>query len=534
MSLLICGCCTRPLTRIGTRLVCPLTAPAMAAAVAPKPKARRAETYAGPGIPVPPVRRTLAPQIAPPIEWTGMEPPLILPEWEPLGAAELTPSEASRNIVVLGQTGAGKTASAVAVFARAALRYPARPGERVDADHPLCASMLLIDAKDELGDAVMEWSSHEGPARELIRLRPAVGDWMIWLWDDVDPLDLSGEDVAGRILAISSDYMYQRGHTREAYFVLQAERFVESLFAVDLALYRIGGTEWVRSFWRQLAARALKQGGAWIPPDDFLRRPLALLSAQMHDSGALRLHSDLARSYGVPESLLSAVVNLGELAQDTYSSVVSTLLAMIKDLANDRFLKHVGVDPFVPPAEHLRVCARDALESGQAVIYSPGSQSAPDTAIGRALKSRFFAGVFSRRNRERPFYYLCDEAHRYITTDATGEHHLLDRGRAYRASCLLATQSLASFRHAIASGASNQGGEAALDILMANASTQLYFRCTDLEARDRLRRLLPDSQTPGRPHVVDARPPSTLAVGECYYMRASGAWGRTRIRLRGD
>src|SRR5690606_25780253 len=59
-----------------------------------------------------------------PVEWTGDEPDFLIPEWESLGCSAFKPADASRHFLVLGQSGSGKTKSALLPIAKSALRYP--------------------------------------------------------------------------------------------------------------------------------------------------------------------------------------------------------------------------------------------------------------------------------------------------------------------------------------------------------------------------------------------------------------------------
>ena len=98
---------------------------------------------------------------------------------------------------------------------------------------------------------------------------------------------------------------------------------------------------------------------------------------------------------------------------------------------------------------------------------------------------------------------------------------------------MLATQSVASLRYALAqaSGDGAQGSEAALEIMMANCGTKLFFRSTDVSTQERLQKLLPAAPVQGRPHVAQVRPASTLRTGESYALLSDGGWQRRIIRI---
>ena len=180
------------------------------------------------------------------------------------------------------------------------------------------------------------------------------------------------------------------------------------------------------------------------------------------------------------------------------------------------------------------VHGRDRSERGWCVVYRPRNTSAVATTIGRALKAGYFEGTFTRRDKQRPFFYIADEHHRLVDSHpVSGEQSFLDRCRAYRAICVLATQSVASLRYALAqaTGDGAQGSEAALEIMMANCGTKLFFRSTDTHTQDRLQKLLPTAPVQGRPHVAQVRPASTLRTGESYALLSDGGWQRRMIRI---
>lgn len=111
----------------------------------------------------------------------------------------------------------------------------------------------------------------------------------------------------------------------------------------------------------------------------------------------------------------------------------------------------------------------------------------------------------------------------------SGEQSFLDRARAYRAVCVLATQSIASLRYALAqsAGAGPEASEAAL----ANCGSKLFFRSTDTATQERLEKLLPAPPVQDRPHIAKVRTAATLRVGESYALMSDGGWQRRRVQI---
>ena len=172
----------------------------------------------------------------------------------------------------------------------------------------------------------------------------------------------------------------------------------------------------------------------------------------------------------------------------------------------------------------------DVIQAGNIVVYEPGNNTSISIAIGKMLKAGFFKALLipERLNNPEvwPFFYICDEFQRFITfDDESGEQSFLDRCRAYRVCCGLATQSIASLRYVMPTDA----GQYAIRIMLVNTGTKLFFRTTDQDTADSLSTLIPAPTREGKMHVVRVRPPTTLQPGECYYLQVNGRAGRGQI-----
>jgi hypothetical protein len=212
--------------------------------------------------------------------------------------------------------------------------------------------------------------------------------------------------------------------------------------------------------------------------------------------------------------------------------VVATLNNLYREIASDQFARYVSLNPFEGPDPERRLDVLDALDTGRCVCYYPKDTSVIAIAVGKALKSKFFEVSFVRGDRERAFIYVCDEFQRFITNDPTsGEQSFLDRCRAFRGICVLATQSVASLKYALASDGSDAGDQASLDVIMNNTGHQALLPQHRSGHAEAARSLIPMPYIQNKPHLTDVRPVSTLGVGECYYLLSSGEWGRQRVRL---
>ena len=101
--------------------------------------------------------------------------------------------------------------------------------------------------------------------------------------------------------------------------------------------------------------------------------------------------------------------------------------------------------------------------AGTVMLVQPARDDL-DHLVAVALKAALFEAVLDDPDRARggadlPLVaYVADEAHRFVTSDLThGEQSYLDTCRAYGGVCVLASQAVASISHALAHGASRSG-----------------------------------------------------------------------------
>jgi hypothetical protein len=192
--------------------------------------------------------------------------------------------------------------------------------------------------------------------------------------------------------------------------------------------------------------------------------------------------------------------------------------ARVSELASEELSSCVSLNPLEAPQNALSVL--DTLNDGDAVVYVPSLEpsTAAETA-GRCIKTKFFEFAFQRANKVRPFFYIVDEAHRFISSgQQDGEQSLLDRCRAYRTGVVMATQSHASLAMRLEG---SFGGRHALDIILNNCGNSLYFRTPDIHTQNNLRDRIPEAPIAGRMHVVKVRPLASLNRGSARH-RALG------------
>jgi hypothetical protein len=213
-----------------------------------------------------------------------------------------------------------------------------------------------------------------------------------------------------------------------------------------------------------------------------------------------------------------------------YSSLQTVFNSLINEFVDKEFYGKISINPFECPVGMLST--KEVIENGQIVVYEPGLVTSVTACVGKVLKACFFKSLLVAERLNNPvvrqFFYICDEFHKFITHDEqSGEQSFLDRCRAYRVCCALATQSLSSLRYVFAGEKGNQ----AINILVTNTGTKLFFRSTDPGTTGMLMDLIPEPYSKERPHVVRVRPPATMQPGECYYVLVNGKVGRGQVRI---
>ena len=180
-----------------------------------------------------------------------------------------------------------------------------------------------------------------------------------------------------------------------------------------------------------------------------------------------------------------------------------------------------------------RVSPRGA--DGRLLVFQP-ARDALDRLVAVALKALLFEAVLADPDRARgdpgvPLVgYVADEFHRFVTADPVhGEQSFLDTCRSFGAFAVLATQSVASLELELSlGGASPATNEAAVSVLWSNCASKLVFRTTDAATAQRVAELCPAH--PGWTDPLRARPLSTLRVGESVAVLADGRVLREQLR----
>ena len=501
-------------------------------------------------------------------------PGLTVTQWRALYPPHGTVPRAllTRHTLVLGETGSGKSASAVLPVCAAMAKAP--PG-RVGA-------ALVIDPKREAG-VVLE-------ALAPGRLRHITASGTVLNLMAGPAWSLEADLAAGRWLGAATRVLlrvhsllpatparvlveHTVGDGNQAFFDREGVELLRAVLAFVLMLTdgRAPAPEsWaageVAAWVRALVARARGEVGgrganvlalaAWAltgpltapVPDDHTVTVPAEAGPPPHGwlfaRAARYARAVWGRTPGEGRDVLDRVAEYWEpmsRIERQYAGVLATARTACGALADAALARRLyfGCEPGYAAAraagevlDFARAVSREG--GGPLVLYQPALHG-PDELVARALKAAFFEAVLHDPDRARgcedlPLVgYVADEFHRFVTSDRVhGEQSFLDTCRSFGAFCVLACQSVAGIEHALAAGAgSSTRNEAAVSMLMTNTATKLVFRSTDPKTLQPLHEWCPHH--PGLDAVTRVRPPTTLAPGECYALLPDGRFERRRL-----
>lgn len=431
-----------------------------------------------------------------PVPYTGEEPSLDFGRQGLLGQRHIQPSQL-HHALVLGETGAGKTVSSILSALHAGVGY---------ACDGLASSMLVIDPKKDLLAVLKQEAQRAGRGSDLrvVGQRHGAQPLRIQYFGG----DLQALSVRERYFKIAElvpecrptgedgDRWMQKGHELSV-----------ALLSLDTAMNRLTGCSLLAGTVRLLGWRdgpmtqweALDGLYQWVSSMAHLRAICLLWDAVLHLSGQAKgAFNPLSRLASMNQEGFNQWLYESRMARMVSANAGSPCAAQMLDL------------DMLDSADSRALAWSDLLEQGALLVFQP-EHSSEQNFCARALKAGFFQACLTRRQLQRPVFYVADEFQRFVTTEGeSSEVHFLDRCRAYRVNCILATQSYASLL-------TEYGQEAALDCLVNNIPTVLVFRTKDTKAR----RLIEEAFNPpqvGLSHVLDVRPISQLRTGEYYYV----------------
>lgn len=434
-----------------------------------------------------------------------------------LGRTAISP-ESLGAVFVVGASGSGKTTSYVLPPLEAVLNYRA-------ADAPdLPAAGLVIDPKAELVPLVRRWATARGELDRIVEIGHAPP---LRIFTDDDGYTVRERyEIIQRLCAPQSN-----GHDFQSTWSQRAHEMSRNLLEVDDAFQQRTGLPLLELVSSALAGTDRREQGQWAALADLYRQCVGSVDVVLRR--AAELITSLLVVAGLDSGLnplLKFLALCGDEMGNQFYYLVSTA-RLVTDSAGDPALgRFIDLDVRRGRAASDARASLDMLQlvnQGCIVLYQPEAGAVHDL-IGRTLKARFFDAARRREHVRRPLLYVCDEFQRFYTSDVeSGEHAFLDCARAYRTTCVLATQSIPALAAAIGRDPSRSDKLAAL---LANCRTQIFLRTVDAATRTTLTELIPGPPDPRLPHAVRVRPLAGLAVGECYAIH-DGGWSIYRYRM---
>jgi hypothetical protein len=450
----------------------------------------------------------VAKQAVAPIPYSGSEPPLLF-ESQLLERSRILPSD-FLNVLGIGTTGSGKTWSLIQPALFSMLEYRLCGGKT--------CSILVVDPKVELLTGIERKLAALGELERLV----VVGQCNpIDYFDDTDGLSLADrfEKVKSFVIVPGTS-----GRSDDNRWQVFAEQLILSFLRDDQKFSDACRFPLLESIAAMMTGDvSYLERNQWVA----LRKILMLgLESQLNLRHLSDVYDVLTLGVGMTriDRPLARYVALVDLDQYFYNA--RGALGMVDNLASQDIEQLMDLSVRRGLAKKNRTDVAALVARGAVLVLQP-RQTASHDLVGRALKSLFFRSVMEREDMERPIGYIADEFQRFITSDPeTGEHTFLDRCRAYRVNCVLATQSMAALLAAAGRGGNSSS---AIDSILVNCPTKLCFRTTDDTAVSTMKAFIPRDPR-SEQHILNFRAPSTLLTGE-YYFCFKHLWGRTRYQL---
>jgi hypothetical protein len=523
----------------------------------------------------------------PPFEVRGWESVLRQRKNENASSSEtaIDPKTMCRHFLFKGETGSGKTCSGMKPAIRSVLEYP--DGDTLhQPSRDSRAGALVIDPKGDLSGWIQREFGWHGDGEEsslfndrLLVIQPT-SHRIVDFFENEDVGEMSAPELQKMLYSIlpasaTTDY------GDKSFFIQQTAQLLQGLLAVDSVLFKADKTgEKVEAFWhavtfaiiradkkreqdRQSRIPGLRQrpnssGGAEaesqaanrLPPGldagkeqscekqptltvdraNYFARYVDFLSANNRSDRKWPIYFDCAAKFGVEAKVFACLVQHTNSPAEQNGGVIGTVMNKIAPLTDEKLRSLVWLNPFQRPDPAKTVAMKAIFDHGKVVVYKTSTSGLADECFGRALKRIFMDMTYHlKRPSKRPVAYICDEFHRYITMDEeSGEQNFLDSCRAFRAIAILATQSDSSILQSL-QAQQNKRPQFALNVLMNNTGTKMIFRTQDQNTTEQLKAIFAEPPTDRRPHIMNVRPPSTLATGECYFSTPHPSEGRARI-----
>lgn len=370
-----------------------------------------------------------------PKEWTGKEQKFIVNEWMNLDYNEIKGDEMSRHFLILGETGSGKTKSAIIPLLKAVLQYS-------EQNRP---SLLVIDPKNELFGKIKAF-------KNVMDFKPNGKEKqkVIHFFEGIDLENISSDEIKSKVLGLFPNAMASE---KDTFWIQQTDLCIKSFIDIDLHQYSIGGAKQIKSFWTNFVEFS-RDKLTELKNDfdeennkenkdsrriDSIRKDYATYSQivkkikydesnyferfnyLINEINSLKLFLEywnrLDEEVSSLESyrFLNSIVFLHEKeVWGQLSGVIGFVNNFFGTLCSKELILSVNFNPFEAPKDRF-ISIADCMNNGFCMVYSPEQNSDIGDLIGRCLKSKFFEYTFKRQNQDRPFAYVCDEFQRFIT-----------------------------------------------------------------------------------------------------------------------
>ena len=441
-----------------------------------------------------------------PVPWRDTDPPLVVACNGGFFGFSTIPMTTLSNTLILGGTGSGKTASGLSPLLSAMLSYQLADGT--------VPAMLVIDPKRELEIKVRKVLSANGQLDRLV----VIGE--------CDPIAMF---TTGCNLSASDRFAQLREFT-PASKPGSDQSYWENL-GIGMAL------DWIKletiyadqtGGVRLIALLLVDLGIAQPGVNEFWSQLLALLSFTCTGKANMKRTNIAMHKRCKSVGVQSPSMNVLEIyatdtdVQSQWCFVVMSVQSIVGSLASADLSRFVVLD-VIPVSNRRTTDIAELIDQGKVVLFCPEPTVAHEVAA-KAIKRKVYDAVFDRENMEQPIFIVVDEAQTFLTETET---NLIDKCRAYRSIVIVATQSIASLKHALGS---TLAAQLATEIFAANTPSKFVYRITDAETVSWLRTQLPPPPD-GGVHIVDARRPAGLKPGESYFILADGTWGRGKAQL---
>jgi hypothetical protein len=354
--------------------------------------------------------------------------------WGPLLPEPFTLEQGTRHIGIFGESGAGKTLSALLAATKGVMKLKAQPECEA-----LSPALFIGDVKNEIGPALEEFNREQKLGYEIISARPD-SDYRLWAFEGMDAAD-NAQAIIEAILHLAPELSMPNNSD---YWAVAGRVTLETLLRVELV--ELGHPERVRAFRDYLARRIAVALGKMDTPEPFIERlkydpdnyllgilQLVTLIMQNHSEGraatsedpasavdpVITAYLDTARAFGVNPLLLSRFEAFARVYDSHIQSVLSIAQTLLSRLSNQAFTQHVSLDLWQPPSNWLSL--QRVMESGSIVIFGTRDETTYELQAITTMIEIMTRLIYARQDQTRPVGLGHIAAVRPLASLRTGE-----------------------------------------------------------------------------------------------------------------